>query len=65
MSELGQKRRFNGAPLTSGLPPLADIFSDRGHVSKVPDSDSCTAANKALFDHLVGAGEQRGRYIKA
>src|SRR5712671_184892 len=26
-------------------------------VRKVPQTDSCTAANKALFDHLVGAGE--------
>ena len=33
----------------------------------MPNPDSCTAADQALFalfDHLVGAGEQRGRYFQ-
>jgi hypothetical protein len=35
MSESGQKRRFDHAPLTSGLPStLADIFRDSRHVAK-------------------------------
>jgi tripartite-type tricarboxylate transporter receptor subunit TctC len=31
----------------------------------VPLPDSCSAAKKALFDHLVGAGEQRVRHGQA
>jgi hypothetical protein len=31
----------------------------------VPTSEICTAANFSLFDHLVGAGEQRGRNFEA
>jgi hypothetical protein len=30
----------------------------------VPQADSCTAANPRLFDHLVGAPEQRDRENK-
>src|SRR4051812_39642545 len=30
-----------------------------------PEADSCSAAKALLFDHLVGAGEQRGRHIEA
>src|SRR5216684_3235762 len=32
-------RHFDRAPITSGLPRLADIFRDRLHVSKVPKGD--------------------------
>jgi hypothetical protein len=56
MSEMGQTRRSDGSPATSGLPHLADIFPIRRHVSKVPQPDSCNAAK--LFDHLVGEGEE-------
>jgi hypothetical protein len=49
----------------SGLPPKADIKRGRSHVRFVPKPDSCTAANTCaictLFDHLVGAAEQRER----
>jgi len=31
----------------------------------VPNPDSCIAANKSLFNHLVGAGEQRRRHVEA
>ena len=37
----------------SALPLIADIARRGRHVSKVPQTDSCTAAK--LFDHLVGA----------
>jgi hypothetical protein len=39
MSEFGQSRHIDGAPLTSGLPRLADILGVIWHVSKVPTSD--------------------------
>jgi hypothetical protein len=39
-----QSRRSACAPLTSGLPREADIFSVCRHVSKVPIPDSCSAA---------------------
>src|SRR5450631_448190 len=39
MSELGQKRRFDCQPITSGLPCSTDILRARRHVSKVPISD--------------------------
>ena len=30
--------------------------------STASQADSCTQQTEALFDHLVGAGEQRGRW---
>jgi hypothetical protein len=39
MSQLGQSRHLDRAPLTSGLPRLADIFSVCRHVRKVPQAD--------------------------
>jgi hypothetical protein len=39
MSGMGQSRHFDCAPLTSGLPQLADILSGIRHVSKVPTCD--------------------------
>lgn len=41
-----QERRFHGQPAASGLPLWTDIGSTGRHVSKVPQTDSCTAANK-------------------
>ena len=46
----------------SALPPKADIPQRDRHVRFVPKADICGAANNALFDHLVGAGEQRRRH---
>jgi hypothetical protein len=48
MSLLGQSRHFDRAPLTSGLPRLADIFSVCRHVSKVPKSDLCVDGDLGL-----------------
>ena len=39
MSELGHAGHFDGLPMTSDLPPEADIVTAGGHVSKVPESD--------------------------
>jgi hypothetical protein len=39
MSELGQSRHFDRAPLASGLRRLADILKVSRHVSKVPNPD--------------------------
>ena len=50
MSEMGQKRRFEPGPATSGLTRLADIFSVRRHVSEVPLAEvSGTCASSHLF----------------
>src|SRR5882672_11291436 len=49
----------------SGLPRTADIEVRDWHVSVGPIPDSRTAANASLFDHLGGAGEQRGRQVEA
>jgi hypothetical protein len=55
MSELDHSRRFDRVQLTSGLTPQADIIADRGHVSKVPGTDSLPPQLVVLFGHLVGA----------
>lgn len=39
MSELGQKRHFDSAPVTSGLPLRTDIGGTGRHVAKVPEGD--------------------------
>jgi hypothetical protein len=43
----------------SALPPKADMCSAHRHVCFGPIADI------ALFNHLVGAGDQRGRYGEA
>jgi hypothetical protein len=53
----------------TGLPKCpreADIHGARWHVSNVPTPDSCAIklSDLVLFDHLVGAGEQRRRHSK-
>jgi hypothetical protein len=49
----------------SALPPKADMVQHGCDVRFVPKADSCTSAKRSLFDHLVGEGEQRGRYGEA
>jgi hypothetical protein len=53
MSDWGQSRYFDRAPLTSGLARLADILRVIRHVSKVPLPDSCTASKHTPFDLLI------------
>src|SRR5262245_16706991 len=46
---------------TSALPRKRTNSRERRHVGFVPKPDLRTAANPRLFDHLVGASEQRRR----
>ncbi len=39
MTGLGQKRRFDNRPITSGLPPTSDIADSASHVGFVPVSE--------------------------
>src|SRR5262245_872944 len=41
------------------------ISRARRHSHFVPEADICSAAKSVLFDHLVGAGEQRRRHFEA
>jgi hypothetical protein len=49
MSETGQSRRFGDVRASSALALNADIHHKTRHVSKVPSSDSCSAANTILY----------------
>jgi hypothetical protein len=54
MSHMGQKRRADRAPVTSGLPRLADILRATWHASNVPKPE--VAALPIVARHvLVGA----------
>jgi hypothetical protein len=46
---------------SSALRYFADSSRTSRHVRLVPRGDICSAANRSLFDHLVGAAEQRER----
>ena len=52
MSGAGQSRHLDRAPLTSGLPRVADIFSVCRHVSKVP-ARSAVATCSSFSGKLV------------
>src|SRR6516225_11260218 len=54
MSPLGQKRTSERLYTMSALPPKAGIGTQPLNVRFVPKADSCTAANSALFNHLIG-----------
>src|SRR4051812_5738573 len=49
MSQLGQTRHFDRAPITSGLLQQADLLRVRRHVSNVPIADK-----SAVADTLAG-----------
>jgi hypothetical protein len=49
----------------SALSPKADMCSARAHVRFGPKADSCGAAKKALFDHLIGALLERQGHVEA
>jgi hypothetical protein len=65
MAELGRLGHPGNVRCTTALPPKAGVDPRSCYVAFVPGRDSCTAAKNSLFDHLVGAGEQRWRYIEA
>ena len=48
--------------MTSAFHPIATEQRTQFYVGFVPDSDIHWTR---LFDHLVGAGEQRGRHVQA
>ena len=58
---MGQKQTYAEQKGMSALPPKADICSAITNVRFVPIADTCSATKASLFDHLVGAGEQRPR----
>ena len=45
----------------SALPPKADLVSTMVTSALCQKQTFCAAAELALFDHLVGAGEKRRR----
>jgi len=49
ISEEGQSRHFDGLPMTSGLPPEADIVTAGPHVSKVPTVDIAACPNNVGY----------------
>src|SRR5262249_57187824 len=52
--------------ISSGFAPRADIVAAFRHVRFVPEvAVSTRSKTVALFDHLVGAGEQRRRHFEA
>jgi hypothetical protein len=57
---IGQTRRFDDAPITSGLPVLTDIGGTGRHVSKVPLPDSCGATIAFLLS--IGFSARSLRY---
>ena len=61
MSALGQKQTLDQRPSMSALPPKADIAEHKKDVRFVPKADIRTG----LFDHLVGAQQNRCRHINA
>jgi hypothetical protein len=54
MSEVGQKRRFDPLPTTSGLPPLATELRTSRLGSFVPHPESCSAAFRRLGGAAAG-----------
>jgi hypothetical protein len=50
--------------MMSALPPIPDIRQRDRDVRFVPQADICGAAKFRLFDHLVGASEQRRWYVE-
>jgi hypothetical protein len=59
-SNRGQSRRFDDAPITSGLPLYTDVASIGRHVSEVPDSD-ITGIGKAVRSTTTGQPPSFGR----
>jgi hypothetical protein len=49
MSQLGQSRHFERAPLISGLAPSTDILTLRQYVSNVPTMDIRAGLGLAHF----------------
>ena len=48
----------------SELPATTDIAPTSRKVAEVPKADSCSAANRLLFDDLTGGSEERRRNVE-
>jgi hypothetical protein len=48
--------------ILTALPPKAEAHPRSCYVAEVPFATECTAAKASLFDHLVGAAEDRWRH---
>ena len=62
--EMGHWRRIGTLAIFAACPLRIQKRPNRRIATKrrfVPTADICSAANCALFDHLVGAGEERRR----
>ena len=64
MSALGHKRTCALQQTMSALPPKADMCGALG-MSALCQKRTMRCNKKALFDHLIGAGEQGLRHHKA
>ena len=51
--------------MISALPPKTDIGAQSWNVRFVPKADIGGAAKERLFNHLIGAGKERGRDFEA
>jgi hypothetical protein len=58
MSQMGQPRRFDLAPFTSGLPRLADVVGVRRYVSIVPTGDITPLIFRAWYYHGFNPASQ-------
>ena len=65
MSALGPKRKWQDFQNMSAVPPATDIRRGERHVCFVPICDIEANPIRWLFDHLVGATNQRRRQIEA
>ena len=61
MSELVQSRQFDRAPLTSGPPDQRTILGSIEMSQTCRHNRTYASQQESLFDHLVGADEQRLR----
>jgi hypothetical protein len=61
MSQMGQKPTFAQQKAMSALPPKADMRGAKTNVRFGPIATNASQQTVSLFDHLVGAGDQRRR----
>jgi hypothetical protein len=65
MSELGQKRHFDSAAITSGLPPKADDFRAAALLTRAILELIHRINQALLFDHLISARQGQGNETRA
>jgi hypothetical protein len=66
MSALGHKQTSRPQFAMSAIPPKADIPRGCPNVRLGPKTDKVQRSKiRALFDHLISAGDQRLRHVEA